>query len=651
MAKRMIKTKFTLDEVVEECTRRNSDQSEDDISDEESDVSSIDTVAEDLFLDGGDVTLDKQSNETDEDWEPSSKKPYTNRQDDSTSSEDKPQTSPTQRDSASKRPRGKGRARGRGKGRARGRGKGRARGRGRTASTSGQAEMSIPTSEERWNDVDVPDVTPPQPTFRPTKSPGPQLIRTANYTALQLFQLFFTNSVLLTIIKNTNDFGSTHHSNPSNPWIDVTVRDMLAFMAMVIYMGLIKLPSITDYWRESHLYSLPFPKTLLTGKKFLRICHSLHLSSLVDDAANEQRRGTSEFDRLCKIKPLYSEIRDACKINYHPGQEISIDERMVASKARIGIKQFMKNKPCRWGYKLFVLADSSNGYTWDFFVYEGKLQGNSGKGLSYESVMELVDTQLLGTGYKLFVDNFYTSPSLFCDLLQKRIWACGTIRTNRIGFPKTKINTLVSKSLRGSIRWIRKDSLLFVQWRDTRDVFMCTTLHTAHGGDTVQRRVKDADGHWVLKNISVPPAVKEYNRFMGGVDLSDSLINYYKVIHKTQRWYKTLFYHFMDIAIVNAFLLYKDLTKGKGEVPMHQKAFRETLVEELAAAAKIPAPSSTPRSKHHKPVHITAHSTMGRLRCRQCQAKTPVKCSSCDIPLCFVPNRDCYNEWHDANNL
>ncbi|XP_057183540.1 piggyBac transposable element-derived protein 4-like [Triplophysa rosa] len=180
---------------------------------------------------------------------------------------------------------------------------------------------------------------------------------------------------------------------------------------------------------------------------------------------------------------------------------------------------------------------------------------------------------------------------------------------------------------------------------------MCTTLHTAHGGDTVQRRVKDADGHWVLKNISAPPAVKEYNRFMGGVDLSDSLINYYKVIHKTQRWYKTLFYHFMDIAIVNAFLLYKDLTKGKGEIPMHQKAFRETLVEELAAAAKIPAPSSTPRSKHHKPVHITAHSTMGRLRCRQCQAKTPVKCSSCDIPLCFVPNRDCYNEWHDANNL
>jgi hypothetical protein len=137
---------------------------------------------------------------------------------------------------------------------------------------------------------------------------------------------------------------------------------------------------------------------------------------------------------------------------------------------------------------------------------------------------------------------------------------------------------------------------------------------------------------------------------MGGVDLSDALISYYKVIHKTQKWYKTFFYHFMDIAVVNAFLLYKDITKGKGQVPMHQKAFRETLVEELAAAAGRPAPSHTPRTAHHMPVHISGHSTAGRLRCRHCQAKTPVKCSSCDVPLCFLPNRDCYNDWHVANN-
>ncbi|TDH06475.1 hypothetical protein EPR50_G00113700 [Perca flavescens] len=341
----------------------------------------------------------------------------------------------------------------------------------------------------------------------------------------------------------------------------------------------------------------------MTGKKFLRISQSLHLSISVGDAANDERRGTGAYDRLGKIKLLYGEMRDSCRRNYHPFQEISIDERMVASKARTGLKQYMKNKPVRLGYKLSDLADSRNGY-------------------------------------KVFVDNFYTSPILFRDLLLKRIWACGTIRTNRIGFPMSKVNILVSKSPRGSIRWIRNGSLLFVQWRDTRDVFLCSTLHSAHAEDTVQKRVKGADGQWQLKDVSVPPVVKDYNRCMGGVDLSDALIGYYKVLHKTQRWYKTLFYHFMDIAIVNAFLLQKDLAIGKGEVPLHQKAFRETLAVELAEAGSsstaTPGPPPAPRGAHHRPVYISGHSTAGRLKCRQCHAKTPVKCSTCGIPVCFV---------------
>lgn len=285
-------------------------------------------------------------------------------------------------------------------------------------------------------------------------------------------------------------------------------------------------------------------------------------------------------------------------------------------------------------------------------MYEGKSTQASTNGQSYDAVVSLLNTNLLGTGYKLYVDNFYTSPALFRDLRQKKISACGTIRTSGKGFPRTTNNALNSKSPRGSIRWIREDPLVFVQWKDTRDVFMCSSMHTAHGQDTIQRKIKDDAGCWRTVPVPIPPAIKDYNKHMGGVDLSDQLIGFYEVIHKTKKWYKTFFYHFVDIAIVNSFILYKAQLKGKDEKLMTQKQFRETLVLELADAGSTQPAQQEARTTHHRLVHVTSGGKrLGRLKCRKCHAKTPSKCSTCDIPLCFQPLRDCYNEWHIEHNL
>ena len=84
---------------------------------------------------------------------------------------------------------------------------------------------------------------------------------------------------------------------------------------------------------------------------------------------------------------------------------------MVKSKHRSGMRQFMKDKPTKWGLKLWVLADSDNGYTVDFNVYTGKNAAKdiSQYGLSYDVVMQLMEPYL-GQGYHIYLDNFYTSP-------------------------------------------------------------------------------------------------------------------------------------------------------------------------------------------------------------------------------------------------
>lgn len=85
----------------------------------------------------------------------------------------------------------------------------------------------------------------------------------------------------------------------------------------------------------------------MSKARFLAISWNLHLSDQDKDEENKAKKGTQEFDKLFKIKPLYLQTLSACWSFFHPRRELSVDERMVASKARCVLKQYMKVKPTK----------------------------------------------------------------------------------------------------------------------------------------------------------------------------------------------------------------------------------------------------------------------------------------------------------------
>ena len=78
------------------------------------------------------------------------------------------------------------------------------------------------------------------------------------------------------------------------------------------------------------------------------------------------------YDRLAKVRPVIETLRSSFLSSYNPHRENSIDEAMLKFKGRSTLKQYMPKKPIKRGFKVWVRADSHNGYISDVDVYTGR---------------------------------------------------------------------------------------------------------------------------------------------------------------------------------------------------------------------------------------------------------------------------------------
>ncbi|KAG5873064.1 hypothetical protein JTB14_007701 [Gonioctena quinquepunctata] len=84
------------------------------------------------------------------------------------------------------------------------------------------------------------------------------------------------------------------------------------------------------------------------------------------------KRGDEKFDKLYKVRPLLTALKENFKALYVPHRELAIDESMVGFKGRTTLKQYMPMKPTKRGFKEWVLACSASGYKISFQVHQGK---------------------------------------------------------------------------------------------------------------------------------------------------------------------------------------------------------------------------------------------------------------------------------------
>jgi hypothetical protein len=130
--------------------------------------------------------------------------------------------------------------------------------------------------------------------------------------------------------------------------------------------------------------------------------------------------------------------------------------------------------------------------------------------VTYNIVMALAEP-ILNQGYKVYMDNWYTSSPLFKALLEKGTLACGTIHPFRSCFKNIDKETEIkwAKTVNrgnlfdvrwgpcpqqwfslGSFRYHRHGQIIEFQWMDRSSVSLISNFHAGSDYDHCVRHVK-----------------------------------------------------------------------------------------------------------------------------------------------------------------
>ena len=85
-----------------------------------------------------------------------------------------------------------------------------------------------------------------------------------------------------------------------------------------------------------------------------------------------------------------------------------------------------------------------------------------------------------GSGVFIAMDNYFTSPTLFECLASHDIFAVGTCRADRTAGAQAYLESL-GRDIpnRGDMNFCRSGQVACVQWKDSKDIFLVSTIHIA----------------------------------------------------------------------------------------------------------------------------------------------------------------------------
>lgn len=388
-----------------------------------------------------------------------------------------------------------------------------------------------------WHEEQVgtgPHFTPPSP-YSADGEPTAKARRSIT-SRLQSFLCFITLDMLGII----RDCTIQHAKQTEHVHWFMGIPELMAFISITIMRGIFKVPSLPDCWSKN-LGSPHIIETMTRGR-FQNIMHHLRF----DDRDTRSER--VQTDRFAAISNIWGLFVTNCITSYIPGQHITIDEQLFPCKTRCCFLQYIATKPDKFGIKFWVACDLKTKYVCNILPYLGKDPTRPrGERVSESVVMRLMEP-FLDKGRNVTTDNFFTSLSLAKRLFSRNTTILGTVNRIRQEIPpstrqmhRNEFTTQVFSSTGAT--------LTVYAPKRKKTVYVLSSMHsTIETQKTTKKK---------------PNTITLYNTTKCGVDVMDQMVREYTVRAATRRWPVAVFYNMIDIAALNAHVLYQLCTGRK----------------------------------------------------------------------------------------
>jgi DNA excision repair protein ERCC-6 len=454
-----------------------------------------------------------------------------------------------------------------------------------------------------------------------------------------LFELFLDDDVVNMLVENTNKYAMQKGSN-----FKTTHEEFRLFIAILFVSGYNSLPRRKMYWENMADVRNEAIASAMSRNRFDELMRFVHVAD--NDNLNAD-------DRFAKVRPLFT-VLNARFFSAFPQQHLSlsIDESMAPYYGRHGVKQCIRGKPIRFGYKNWSI-NTPLEYCVKLDPYQGAGTTDPILGLGGGVVMKLI-ADLPPAKYTLFFDNFFTSLKLIDALEAKGFGATGTLRANRVEqCPLTPVNNM-KKTARGTFEYQSEEgkNLIVVRWNDNNVVSLASNCHGVEPLGTAKRW---SAAQKKCVEITQPFVVSQYNANMGGVDRMDQNIGAYRICIRNKKWWWPLFAYLLDVSMQNAWLLHR-LTAAHDTQPLENLEFRRQICHvyfmkytnrQPSGARPLgrPQPLTTRVPKESRVVHFDGHEIIPserKRRCAECKTDSRRMCPKCDVGI----HVECFFKFH-----